>query len=167
MTERTPARVAVLPDGRRILASQDGPLGDWAVAIDDGGDAASGRWLLTVLIELLGLPRGDRPAWLFDAVRDLVGVDTSLGRRYPCPCCDNLTLSEPATGTFWICDVCRWEDDNLQYVHIDDPGGANQISLRQARENYWRHGTCKPHRDLPVRAPLPAELPPGQADGGR
>jgi hypothetical protein len=129
---------------------------------DEEGDATSGRWLLMVLVELLSLPRGDRPEWLFDAVRDLVGVDTLLGRRYPCPCCDYLTLPEPATGTFWICEVCRWEDDNLQYVYIDDPGGANQVSLRQARENYRRCGTSKPDRDLPVREPLPEERPPGQ-----
>jgi hypothetical protein len=159
MAESAPTRVAVLPDGRRILASQDVPLGDWTATVEDGGGAASGRWLLTVLIALLGLPRGDRPKWLFDAVRDLTGVDTALGRRYPCPCCDHLTLPEPATGTFWICGVCFWEDDNLQYVHIDQPRGANRVSLRQARENYRRYGTCKPDRDLPVREPLPEEKP--------
>jgi ribosomal protein L37AE/L43A len=150
----------VLPDGRRVRATQDGPTEGWAVHVQGVPDrVVTHRWLLMAVNELLDLPGYGEPPWVFDVVRDLSGVDTALGRRYPCPCCDYLTLSEPATGTFWICDVCRWEDDNLQYVHIDDPGGANQVSLRQARENYRRHGTCKPDRDLPVREPLPEEKP--------
>lgn len=33
---------------------------------------------------------------------------------YPCVCCGFLTLAEPPPGTFEICSVCRWEDDNVQ-----------------------------------------------------
>jgi ribosomal protein L37AE/L43A len=121
--------------------------------------AVTRRWLLKAIYELLDLPGYGEPQWAFDVVRELAGTDTPLGRRYPCPCCDYLTLNEPATGTFWICEVCRWEDDNTQYCDIDYARGANQVSLREARENYRRYGTCKPNRDLSVREPLPEEKP--------
>ena len=76
-------------------------------------------------------------------------------KKYPCPCCGSLTLSEPPPGTFDICDVCDWEDDRVQY---DEPGldeGANHVSLREARENYRKYGIADPRcwAYLPERAP--------------
>ena len=50
---------------------------------------------------------------------------------FPCPCCSNLTICEP--GSYEICRICGWEDDPVQ---SDDPsyaGGANKISLDEAR----------------------------------
>jgi hypothetical protein len=93
-----------------------------------------------------------------DVVRQLAGEETPLGRRYPCPCCDHLTLPEPATGTHFICSVCWWEDDRSQYCDLDYARGANGVSLRQARSDYRVHGSSKPDRDLPVREPRPEEL---------
>jgi len=52
----------------------------------------------------------------------------------PCRCCGELTIEE--YGDFDICDVCGWEDDDIQF---DDPGyagGANKMSLNQAKEAY-------------------------------
>ena len=57
---------------------------------------------------------------------------------FPCPCCGHLTLDEPPPGTYLICDVCGWEDDPIQFNDIDFEGGANEISLRRAREFYRR-----------------------------
>lgn len=57
-------------------------------------------------------------------------------RRYPCPCCGQLTLEEPPPGTYDICAECWWEDDPVQF---DDPtyrGGANEESLEEARAAY-------------------------------
>ena len=34
---------------------------------------------------------------------------------YHCPCCGYRTLSEQPPGTFEICPVCYWEDDNVQF----------------------------------------------------
>jgi hypothetical protein len=51
-----------------------------------------------------------------------------------CPCCTQLTL--PCDGQFEICDVCGWQDDQVQ---LDDPeheGGANVLSLNQARARF-------------------------------
>ena len=48
--------------------------------------------------------------------------------RYPCPCCGYLTLPEEGgSGSFDICPVCRWEDDNGQFRHPEMPGGANVV----------------------------------------
>jgi len=151
---------ATLPDGRRLRARYEGPTGDWIVQVADSEDQpVSGRWLLVVLSELLDIPSGRKPAWVFDLVAQLAGRDTPGGRRYACPCCDFLTLTEPPTGTFAICPVCRWEDDNVQFVDLDRRDGANPVSLRDARENFRRHGVSDLARLHRVRAPLPAERP--------
>ncbi|MCB1186902.1 hypothetical protein KDL29_07015 [bacterium] len=50
-------------------------------------------------------------------------------RRFPCPACGFITLSEGGGGTYEICSLCFWEDDSVQ---LDDPchcGGANGPSL--------------------------------------
>ena len=76
---------------------------------------------------------------------------------YPCPCCGCFTLDEEPSGTFEICPVCYWEDDDIQ---ADDPtyeGGANGISLDEARANFSRYGAIKREFVKEVRAPLPEE----------
>ncbi|MCG6168921.1 CPCC family cysteine-rich protein [Leptospira sanjuanensis] len=59
--------------------------------------------------------------------------------NFLCPCCGYLTLGEES-GSYEICPVCYWENDNVQN---DDPsysGGANKISLQTARENFMKFG---------------------------
>jgi len=63
-----------------------------------------------------------------------------MNNGFPCVCCGFLTMSEAEHGTFEICPVCRWEDDDVQYNDIDYPGGANEESLRQARDNFKKFG---------------------------
>jgi hypothetical protein len=76
----------------------------------------------------------------------------------PCPCCGYLTFDEKPPGTFFICPVCAWEDDNVQY---DDPsyeGGANRVNLRAASANLLLFG-ARTRNDLArVRAPKHEEL---------
>lgn len=69
-------------------------------------------------------------------------MSPTSGERYPCPCCGQLTLDE--RGHFDICDVCRWEDDPIQGDNTDYRGGANVVSLNQARENYARYRHSDP-----------------------
>jgi len=52
----------------------------------------------------------------------------------PCRCCGALTIEE--YDEFDICDVCGWEDDDLQFDDPDFEGGANEMSLNQAKEAY-------------------------------
>jgi len=53
----------------------------------------------------------------------------------PCDCCASLVISE--RGAFEICPVCSWEDDPVQARDPDLEGGANNMSLAEARA-LWR-----------------------------
>lgn len=56
--------------------------------------------------------------------------------NFTCPCCGYKTLSSKPTGTFLICELCDWEDDNVQFNDPDFEGGANIYSLRQSQHRY-------------------------------
>ena len=56
-----------------------------------------------------------------------------------CPCC-----GKEEVEYFDICETCGWQNDDLQLDHPDMAGGANPISLNQARENYEKTGRAKP-----------------------
>ena len=79
---------------------------------------------------------------------------------YPCPCCGCLTLGEEPSGTFEICDVCGWEDDNVQFENPSFEGGANDVSLNQAKENYKKFGAIGEDAVKFSRKPRPEEIPP-------
>jgi hypothetical protein len=55
---------------------------------------------------------------------------------HPCPCCGFRTMLDLERGSFDICPVCGWEDDRLQYADPDYRGGANEMSLNQARAKF-------------------------------
>jgi hypothetical protein len=42
--------------------------------------------------------------------------------------------------------VCLWEDDNIQYEDLEYRGGANKVSLEEARKNFRLIGTSDPDR---------------------
>jgi len=56
---------------------------------------------------------------------------------YPCPCCGSKVLTEP--GAYEICEVCGWEDDPSQSKDRTLKGGANELSLNQARRRWKKH----------------------------
>ncbi|MFN9895879.1 MAG: CPCC family cysteine-rich protein [Acidobacteriota bacterium] len=78
---------------------------------------------------------------------------------YPCPCCGFLTIGEQPPGTFEICSVCFWEDDNAQFDDPDYAGGANKVSLNEARQSYAAYGATSKEALRFVRKPLPEEIP--------
>lgn len=79
--------------------------------------------------------------------------------KYACPCCGNLTLESEPPGSYELCPVCYWEDDGVQFRDPTLPGGANSMSLNEARSNYRRYGvTCAEGRGY-VRPPQPDEFP--------
>ena len=84
----------------------------------------------------------------------------------PCPCCGFLTMTGPTRGTFDICPICDWEDDDVQYDDPDYEGGANQESLNQARANYAKFGAKNTRALSEVRPPLPDEIPPMEESTG-
>ncbi|NLI91850.1 MAG: hypothetical protein GX434_06460 [Peptococcaceae bacterium] len=56
--------------------------------------------------------------------------------KYPCACCGQNTLDEE--DFFEICPVCGWEDDSVQREDPNYRGGANQMSLNEAKEAFKR-----------------------------
>ena len=99
-----------------------------------------------------------------------IGMDGFTGRRSAggrldssssktaCPCCGHLTIS-----LLWpTCAVCYWESDPIQDENPEYRGGANDLSLNEARENYARFGVSDLRFKDRVRDPLPSEIP-GQA----
>lgn len=92
--------------------------------------------------------------WLIDrALGKLSPLLNPSKTKYTCPCCGYKTLLEPPPGTFAICPVCFWEDDNVQFEDPDFKGGANQESLREAQANFEKYGASSPRRKSLVRKP--------------
>ena len=81
--------------------------------------------------------------------------------KFACPCCRLLTLSEQPPGTFAICPVCYWEDDPVQFEDLNFKGGANRVSLCQAKENFRRIGASSRKCLGLVRPAYESELPAG------
>lgn len=80
---------------------------------------------------------------------------------YPCVCCGFLTLGEQPPGTFLICPVCDWEDDDVQAGNPTLHRGANTVSLEEARRNFAEFGAISKDALGRVRPPRPAEVPAG------
>jgi hypothetical protein len=45
-------------------------------------------------------------------------------KKYPCPCCGFITMEEEL-GSYHICEVCGWEDDDIQLKYPAMRIGAN------------------------------------------
>lgn len=71
--------------------------------------------------------------------------------RYQCPCCGYYTFDEPTGKTFDICPICFWEDDG------EESGGANQISLHEAKVNFKLYAACTPNMISRVRYATPED----------
>lgn len=76
--------------------------------------------------------------------------------KYKCSCCGCYALEEDEE--YEICPVCFWERDNVQESQPDYAGGANKMSLNEARENYARYGACSEELMPFVREPLKCEI---------
>ncbi len=72
-------------------------------------------------------------------------------KKFQCPCCGCLTLDEQ--GKWDICPVCYWEDDGDLAG-----GGANHVSVEQARVNLRRFGACEPDMAANTRKPYEYEI---------
>ena len=87
------------------------------------------------------------------------GMISPVMKKFACPCCGFLTLTDRTYWSFEICPVCFWENDPLQE---EDPlyrGGANGISLTEGLKNFGRCGASHPDEALRVRAPGIDEVP--------
>ena len=86
-------------------------------------------------------------------------ADEPAAPRFACPCCGYRTLAAEPPGTFAHCEVCWWEDDQVQFEQPDYEGGANAPSLNQARANFLRIGVSDAQFAGSQREPLPEEMP--------
>lgn len=60
-------------------------------------------------------------------------------KAHKCPVCGKFEF--PYVGSFDVCEVCGWEDDDFQERHPDEEGGANRLSMNEYRAKFnsgWR-----------------------------
>lgn len=85
--------------------------------------------------------------------------------QYQCPCCRFWTIfDECPPGTYQICPVCNWEDDNVQYYDPNFRGGANEMSLNEAQNSYKLIGAISREATKYTRSPKSNELSPTKID---
>jgi len=66
-------------------------------------------------------------------------------------------FSEPP-GSYEICEICRWEDDDIQLQDPSYSGGANKVSLIEGQENFKNTGVSAPLSKGSVRLPNDADV---------
>lgn len=57
--------------------------------------------------------------------------ETKIISTEACPCC-----GQSFVGRFDMCEVCGWENDYQQRDNPDMRGGANSMSLNEAKKAY-------------------------------
>lgn len=95
-----------------------------------------------------------------DIVRSALGSIKALLAsvpRLPCPCCGYLMFGEPP-GSYDICKICFWEDDDIQLRFPKLAGGANKPSLMEAQRNFAEFGECEIRLLQYVRPPTPEDI---------
>ncbi|MFI7064661.1 CPCC family cysteine-rich protein [Kribbella sp. NPDC050124] len=73
-------------------------------------------------------------------------------KRYPCPCCGHL-VHTGSPGSYHVCPVCLWEDDQVQLRWPLYPGGANELSLVDAQQTYRAIGVSASRLSGSARPP--------------
>lgn len=71
---------------------------------------------------------------------------TDNNKNKYCPCCGYDTFSPSERFEYSICPICFWEDDKAQFDDHELSGGANRVSLFQAKLNFEEFGACE--RDM-------------------
>ena len=54
-----------------------------------------------------------------------------MNETIKCPCCGQSLVREHD-----ICEVCFWQNDPVQFLNPNYTGGANKMSLQEARAAY-------------------------------
>ncbi len=78
-------------------------------------------------------PQGYRLAAFFCTF--LKGREYMSKKNIKCPVCGKYTFDRE--NDFDICDTCGWENDGVQYSDHNYAGGANDLSVNEARIEYF------------------------------
>jgi len=78
-------------------------------------------------------------------------------KKYKCICCGYYTFEENIVMMHDICPVCFWENDGVQNFDPAFSGGANEMSLNEARENFKLFGAIDKKLLKYLREPLEDE----------
>lgn len=73
---------------------------------------------------------------------------------FACACCGFFTIGE----IFEICPVCFWEEDAVMEDDPNSSGGANTISLHEAKKNFILFQAVEKRFRSLVRDPKEDEL---------
>ena len=76
-----------------------------------------------------------------------------MNEKRKCPCCGCYTIDE----NFGICPVCYFEYDPYQIKNPEEKG-ANEVTLNEARFNYFQYGACEERFISLVREPYEEEV---------
>lgn len=57
-----------------------------------------------------------------------------MADRHKCPVCGKYEFE--SHNCFDVCEICNWEDDAVQENNPDYKGGANKMSLNEAKAAY-------------------------------
>lgn len=75
-----------------------------------------------------------------------------------CVCCGHYTINNENPLYHDICPVCFWENDPIQNEKPDYAGGANKMSLNEARKSYELFDAVSQEFIRYVRKPFPDEI---------
>jgi hypothetical protein len=91
---------------------------------------------------LRGVTNAYLSAYLYGHLDRSEDVSGEVPELLACPVCRYRSL--PILGNWDVCPVCGWASDPVQEAVPDEPVGANDVSLNQARENFVRTGFSSP-----------------------
>lgn len=103
-----------------------------------------------ILVEKMKKPfRGVTNEYLAEHLKTVLGtevdsVEGKLPSWLPCPVCGYRTFA--VVGDWDTCPVCGWISDPVQEAMPDDPTGANEVSLNEARQNFASVGAVTPQK---------------------
>jgi len=76
-------------------------------------------------------------------------------KKYPCPCCefDTFEGDNEEAILFEYCAICFWQYDPVMHDKSDMTGGANKVSLDEAKVNYQKFGVSEQRFANSLRKP--------------
>ena len=143
----------LIADLKGLMAALERSDADWIEGFHDQWASLEESYA-TALVKKLALPAASDQLvrHALTAMRRLLAAVPA--HRFTCPCCGHIVFDEPP-GSYEICPVCFWEDDEVQLRHPNMGGGANKPSLIEAQANYRTMGAIEARFVQHVREPQP------------